>query len=75
MSQLFRQHGYFAARVSKIYHMRIPFDIISGTTDHDDPKSWDKAINIKAPEQNAPGESTNWSPKDNGSQRFEGVCG
>lgn len=73
LSQTFRKNGYYAARVSKIYHMRIPFEIIDGTAESDDPFSWDEAINIKAPEQNAPGESTNWSPKDKGSQKFEGV--
>lgn len=73
LSQTFRNNGYYAARVSKIYHMRIPFEIIDGTAESDDPFSWDEAINIKAPEQNAPGELTNWSPKDNGSQTFAGV--
>ena len=73
LSQTFRNNGYFAARVSKIYHMRIPFEIIDGTAESDDPFSWDEAINIKAPEQNAPGELTHWSPKDKGSQTFAGV--
>lgn len=73
MSQAFRNSGYYAARVSKIYHMRIPFEIIDGTAESDDPFSWDEAINIKGPEQNAPGEVTNWSPKDKGSQSFTGV--
>jgi arylsulfatase A-like enzyme len=73
LSQTFRNNGYYAARVSKIYHMRIPFEIIEGTAESDDPFSWDEAINIKALEQNAPGESTNWSPKDKRSQKFEGV--
>ena len=73
LSQTFRNNGYYAARVSKIYHMRIPFEIIEGTAESDDPFSWDEAINIKAPEQHAPGESTNWSPKDKRSQKFEGV--
>lgn len=73
LSQCFRRQGYYAARVSKIYHMRIPFEIIDGTAESDDPLSWDDAINIKAPEQNAPGELTHWSPKDKGSQTFDGV--
>ncbi|TWT80761.1 Arylsulfatase [Planctomycetes bacterium CA13] len=73
MSQLFRNHGYYAARVSKIYHMRIPMDIVDGTTSHDDPMSWDEAINVQALEHNAPGELTNWSPKDKGTQAFRGV--
>lgn len=73
MSQTFRNNGYYAARVSKIYHMRIPFEIIDGTAESDDPFSWDEAINITAAEHNAPGKLTNWSPKDKGSQSFTGV--
>ena len=73
MSQIFRNRGYYAGRVSKIYHMGIPNEIIAGTAERDDPESWDEAINIKALEQNAPGERTNWSPKDKGSQSFTAV--
>jgi len=73
LSQLFRNNGYRAGRVSKIYHMGIPFEIIAGTADHDDAQSWDETVNIKAPEQNAPGRKTQWSPKDKGSQTFTGV--
>ncbi len=73
MSQLFRKNGYRVGRVSKIYHMGIPAEIIAGTATRDDPLSWDQVVNIKAPEQHAPGVSTHWSPKDKGSQTFEGV--
>ena len=73
MSQLFRKNGYRVGRVSKIYHMGIPPEIIAGTATRDDPHSWDEVVNIKAPEQNAPGEKTNWSPKNNSSQSFTGV--
>ncbi|TWU59259.1 Arylsulfatase [Rubripirellula tenax] len=73
LSQTFRNNGYYAGRVSKIYHMRIPSEIIAGTAESDDPFSWDEAINVKALEQTAPGELTNWSPKDRGSQTFTGV--
>ncbi|HIF33530.1 MAG TPA: DUF4976 domain-containing protein [Planctomycetaceae bacterium] len=73
LSQLFRQNGYHVGRVSKIFHMGIPFEIIAGTAEHDDPKSWDEVINIQAPEQNAPGVKTNWSPKNTSSQSFTGV--
>ena len=73
MSQLFRLNGYRVGRVSKIYHMGIPREIIAGTAERDDPHSWDDVINIKAPEQNAAGRKTNWSPKDKGSQAFVGV--
>lgn len=73
MSQLFRQNGYHVGRISKIYHMGVPGDILSGHPGRDDPKSWDFTINLKAPEQNAPGEKTNWSPKNKTSQNFTGV--
>lgn len=73
LSQLFRQNGYRAGRVSKIYHMGIPHEILAGTADHDDPPSWDETVNVKALEQNAPGVRTEWSPKDKGSQTFTGV--
>lgn len=35
--------------------MGIPFEIIAGTAESDDPFSWDEAINVTAPEQNSPG--------------------
>ena len=73
MSQLFRQNGYRVGRVSKIYHMGIPPEIIAGTAERDDPHSWDETVNIKAGEHNVPGLKTNWSPKDKSSQKFLGV--
>ncbi|WP_146407743.1 sulfatase [Allorhodopirellula heiligendammensis] len=73
LSQAFRNSGYHAVRVSKIYHMGIPTEIIAGTAERDDPFSWDEVFNIQALEQHAPGELTNWSPKDQGSQSFTGV--
>jgi iduronate 2-sulfatase len=73
MSQLFRENGYYAGRISKIYHMGIPNEIIAGTSGHDIARSWDEAVNIQGPEHQTPGVATNWSPLNNSSQTFLGV--
>lgn len=43
ISQMFRDNGYFATRIGKIYHYNVPKHI--GTSGHDDPYSWDYTIN------------------------------
>lgn len=43
LSQHFRDQGYFATRIGKIYHYNVPKNI--GTSGHDDPYSWDYTIN------------------------------
>lgn len=43
MSQMFRNNGYFATRVGKIYHYNVPKNI--GTGGHDDPFSWNQTFN------------------------------
>tara|TARA_R110002096_G_scaffold16106_12_gene55034 strand:+ start:3914 stop:5338 length:1425 start_codon:yes stop_codon:yes gene_type:complete len=54
-SQHFMNHGYHAARVSKIYHMGVPGGIEGGGDGADDPASWNEKYNSPGPEWKAPG--------------------
>ncbi|WP_460539133.1 sulfatase [Echinicola sediminis] len=56
-SQLFKNNGYYTARVSKIYHMGVPIDIEKGTNGADDELSWAERYNSQGPEWTAEGEA------------------
>jgi len=59
-SEHFRNHGYHAARVSKIYHMGVPGGVEYGHPEAhyhgaDDERSWDERFNTPGPEWKAEG--------------------
>jgi choline-sulfatase len=56
-SQLFKNNGYYTARVSKIYHMGVPIDIEKGTDGQDDEASWTERFNSQGPEWTAKGDA------------------
>ncbi len=55
-AQLFKENGYYTARVSKIFHMGVPIDIEKGSDGKDDPASWTEKFNSQGPEWKAPGD-------------------
>jgi iduronate 2-sulfatase len=56
LPQLFRSHGWYTARVSKIYHMRVPGDITAGVDGPDHAPSWTERFNCQGPEWMTKGE-------------------
>lgn len=51
-----RSQGIFTARVGKIFHMKVPGDIIAGTDGEDIPGSWDEKFNAPGKEAGTPGD-------------------
>jgi len=56
LGEHFRNNGYYSARVGKIYHMRVPGDIIAGTDGLDVPSSWTEKFNSSGREAHTPGD-------------------
>lgn len=55
MGKHFRANDVFSARVGKVYHMRVPGDIVAGTDGADHPEDWDFKFNTKGLEAHTPG--------------------
>ncbi|WP_339902857.1 sulfatase [uncultured Cyclobacterium sp.] len=53
-AQLFKDNGYYTARVGKVFHMG-SVDIMKGRDGKDDPDSWTERYNSPAPEVHAKG--------------------
>ena len=56
LGQHFKEHGWYSARVGKIYHMRVPGDVIAGTDGKDVPESWTERFNSPGLEAHTPGD-------------------
>lgn len=71
-AQHFKQHGYYTARVSKIFHMGVPGGIEEGGDGADDPASWVERFNSPGPEWKAPGDGETLEGNPDGSKPVVG---
>ena len=55
LAEHFKNNDFYTARVSKIFHMDIPDDILDGTDGHDVPGAWTERFNSQGTEALTPG--------------------
>ena len=55
LGQHLKANGFYSARAGKIYHMRVPGDIIAGTDGLDIPSTWTEKFNSAGQEAHTPG--------------------
>src|SRR5437867_8910344 len=60
LPQLFKNRGYYSARVGKIYHYGVPGQI--GTSGLDDPPSWNEFINPRGRDRDDEADVINFTP-------------
>jgi choline-sulfatase len=58
LAQTFREQGYVAVRVGKIFHYGVPGAI--GTEGHDDPDSWDFTVNPRGRDKDEEAQIFSW---------------
>lgn len=56
LGEHFKANGFYSARVGKVFHMRVPGDIIAGTDGGDIPASWTERFNSQGDEAHTPGD-------------------
>jgi iduronate 2-sulfatase len=55
MGENFIDHGFYSARVGKVFHMKVPGDIIAGTNGEDVAECWTERFNSQGLEAHTPG--------------------
>lgn len=71
-SEHFKNNGYYAARVSKIFHMGVPGGIEDGGHGADDEASWTERFNSPGPEWKAPGDGETLEGNPDGTKPVKG---